>query len=848
MRWPSNFSFTFYICSRMVLRRRPHAPQLVPCCRELKKMGFRGKSCIPLLTLLLLSSLCKSDDQLTHAKPLSAGDTIVSKGGHFALGFFPSNSPNTSLYLGIWYHSIPGRTIVWTANRDNPIAATSSPTLAITNSSGLVLSDSQGRTPWAVKNDITGTGVAAVLLDTGNFVLLSPNGTRIWQSFDHPTDTILPGTRIYLREKKDKGLVARRLIAWKGPIDPSTGDFSLGLDPNNYIQLVIWHGTMPYFRLNVLDYASVAGAVYQNTVFYEAFGGTSTDGFYYEFSVSGGSPYARLMLDYMGVMRTLSWNNHSSWTTVNAYPSSSCELYASCGPFGYCDNTGAAATCRCLDGFEPAGLNFSSGCTRTKELECGKQSHFVTLPKMKLPDKFLHVLNTSFDECTAECNNNCSCKAYAYTNLSNNSAMAQQSKCLLWTGDQLVDTGKYSNIDEILYLRLANSPVQNGKLVKIILPTMACVFILACIALGIYKCKASKKKKKGIQNRPMLGYLRSSTEIGGEHADFPFVSFQDIATATDNFSDSKQIGSGGFGKVYKGILQGNTEVAIKRLSKGSGQGMEEFKNEIILIAKLQHKNLVRLLGCSIHGDERLLIYEYLPNKSLDAFLFDSTRQYVLDWITRFQIIKGVARGLRYLHQDSRLTIIHRDLKPSNILLDSEMAPKISDFGMARIFGGNKQEAKTTRVVGTYGYMSPEYVMGGAFSVKSDTYSFGVLILEVVSGLKITSPQLVVNFVGLTTYAWRLWEDGKATELVYSSFAESCSLHEVLRCIQVGLLCVQDRPDDRPLMSSVSFMLENESALLPVPKQPAYFALQNFEAQKSRENSLNAVSITTLEGR
>ncbi|KAF7011394.1 hypothetical protein CFC21_025707 [Triticum aestivum] len=376
---------------------------------------------------------------------------------------------------------------------------------------------------------------------------------------------------------------------------------------------------------------------------------------------------------------------------------------------------------------------------------------------------------------------------------------------------------------------------------------MSCVLILACIALGICKYKASKQKKKEIHNGPMPGYLSSSNEVGGKHVDFPFVSFEDIATATDNFSDSKQIGSGGFGKVYKGILQGNTEVAIKRLSKGSGQGMEEFKNEIILIAKLQHKNLVRLLGCCIHGDERLLIYEYLPNKSLDAFLFDSTRQYVLDWPTRFQIIKGVARGLLYLHQDSRLTIIHRDLKPSNILLDSEMTPKISDFGMARIFGGNRQ-AKTTRVVGTYGYMSPEYVMGGAFSVKSDTYSFGVLLLEVVSGLKITSPQLAVNFVGLTTYAWRLWEDGKATELVHSSFAESCSLHEVLRCIHVGLLCVQDRPDDRPLMSLVTFMLENENALLPAPKQPAYFALQNFEAEKSREYSVNTVSITTLEGR
>ncbi|CAI0457479.1 unnamed protein product [Linum tenue] len=334
-------------------------------------------------------------------------------------------------------------------------------------------------------------------------------------------------------------------------------------------------------------------------------------------------------------------------------------------------------------------------------------------------------------------------------------------------------------------------------------------------------------------------------------------SMTSIMTATDNFSLQNKLGQGGFGPVYKGKLPQGKEVAVKRLSKTSGQGLVEFRNELILIAKLQHTNLVRLLGCCINGEEKMLVYEYMANKSLDTFLFDESKKLLLDWNKRFNVIEGIAQGLLYLHKYSRVKIVHRDLKVSNILLDENLNPKISDFGMARIFNTNALEASTNRPVGTYGYMSPEYAMDGTFSTKSDVFSFEVMVLEIVSGRKnygLIQLDPPINLVG---YAWKLWKEGVALQLMDPVLTESYSnKDQILRCINVGLLCIEYNAYDRPTISEVITMLTSEATQLHAPKQPAFTVTRprnistnsSSSASNPKTHSINKVTMTTISGR
>ncbi|CAN0916318.1 G-type lectin S-receptor-like serine/threonine-protein kinase At1g11280, partial [Linum grandiflorum] len=381
------------------------------------------------------------------------------------------------------------------------------------------------------------------------------------------------------------------------------------------------------------------------------------------------------------------------WYTRFETPKSECEVYGACGKNGVCGSDDPLK-CECVGGFVPDSEeewkdgNWSRGCVRRTELGCGGDG-FLKVSGVNVLEvyEFMRVWDGS--ECSRQCANNCSCTAYSYVD---------GIGCLLWWGE-IVDLQRLEFAGKDLYVRVARSELS--------------------------KYTEAELYAKGKSRR--TGVVRAAN-----------VRLWSIELATNNFDISNLLGRGGFGPVYLGKLPNGKIMAIKRLSSSSGQGAGEFKNEITLISKLQHRNLVRLLGCCVDGLEKMLIYEFMPNKCLDTYLFDSTKKAELDWPIRLNIIHGIARGLLYLHRDSLLRIIHRDLKVSNILLDEKMNPKISDFGLARIFEGTQDLASTHKLIFTRGYMSPEYLLAGMFSEKSDVFSFGVLLLEIVSGRKTRS--------------------------------------------------------------------------------------------------------------
>eukprot|EP01018_Ginkgo_biloba_P036659 Gb_17902 [translate_table: standard] len=356
----------------------------------------------------------------------------------------------------------------------------------------------------------------------------------------------------------------------------------------------------------------------------------------------------------------------------------------------------------------------------------------------------------------------------------------------------------FNSVGRIPYVESPTiSEESSSKKIPIILAIVGSVVMMLFICFFSMR---SKLIKNAIFCNKSISKRSEEILLSEDHIIFDLQALRD---ATGDFSRDNKLGEGGFGPVYKGRTAEGKEIAVKKLSLRSAQGKREFFNEVELVAKIQHRNLVKLLGCCAEGAERLIVYECLPNKSLDTLLFDSERRKQLDWKTRFNIIIGVARGLLYLHEDSRWRIIHRDIKARNILLDDKLNPKIADFGLARLFPENESHIISEHVAGTYGYMAPEYAMQGQLSIKVDVYSFGVLLLEIVCGRKNMDSNLSPESQNLLGWAWKLYVEGHTVDAIDEVVIETFHHNEAIRSFHVGLLCVQADAAARPSMFTLA---------------------------------------------
>ncbi|XP_071716897.1 cysteine-rich receptor-like protein kinase 2 [Rutidosis leptorrhynchoides] len=409
-------------------------------------------------------------------------------------------------------------------------------------------------------------------------------------------------------------------------------------------------------------------------------------------------------------------------------------------------------------------------------------------------------------------------------------ASATIYKCFPWSEGRVLNTGcfmRYSDTNFLNPVPVIRSSGNKGRIIVIVVSVVSSVAVLlvaSMIFIYILKHRYVQKKRKGSYDAKKLVKMLNDTSLN--------FKYSTVEEATENWEESNKLGQGGFGTVYKGVLKDGREIAVKRLFFNNKFRAADFYNEVNMISSVEHKNLVRLLGCSCSGPESFLVYEYLPNMSLDHFIFDATKGKVLNWEKRFIIIIGTAEGLVYLHENTKTRIIHRDIKAANILLDLRFRPKIADFGLARSFQDDKSHISTA-IAGTLGYMAPEYLAHGQLTEKADVYSFGVLLLEVVTGIENNKSKNVDYTDSLVITTWKHFQEKTVDQifdpnLMMHIFPNSNYRKEVVKVVHVGLLCTQEDPSLRPTMSTVLKMLAKDDEPLPAPSNPPFMDEKTME--------------------
>ncbi|KAG2619248.1 hypothetical protein PVAP13_3NG140886 [Panicum virgatum] len=717
----------------------------------------------------------RAQDTVAAGRPLSGDGKLVSRGGKFALGFFqPDGGATGSWYVGIWYNNIAERTPVWVANRERPVSD-----------------------PAASRRTAT-----------------SPCSTRRARPFDHIGDTWLLGGK--LRRDKATGVI-QGMTSWRARGDPAPGPYTLQLDPAGAPQYVLrWNGTREYWLTGDWNGRFFAGAPEV-----AASGGAAGYAFrfvdndresYFTYNFADNSTVYRFVTDVSGQVKGWYWVQAlQQWNLVYAEPKARCVVPRTCGAFGVCSDA-ATTACGCARGFAPRDAaswslgDHTGGCVRNAELRCGgngsaaaagsetKADRFFRMDDMRLPDGGRVAGAASSGECERACLGDYTCSAYAYN-----------GSCVLWNGElqNLADGhGSHPGAGS-LYLRLAASEFPRAKshrrrTVGIAVGALAIACFVLAASILIVRATMARRTKN----------VQGLTSAEGSVISF---KYSDLQSLTKNFSD--KLGGGAFGSVFRGQLPDGTALAVKKL-EGLRQGEKQFRAK--------------------GGDRKLLVYEFMPNGSLDRHLFGATL-YTLSWRARHHIAVGVAKGLAYLHDKCRDCIIHCDVKPENILLDADFAPKVADFGLAKLVGRDFSRVLTT-MRGTIGYLAPEWIGGEAITAKADVFSYGMMLFEIVSGRRNVEhgrsepPDSSSSGAGdhattATSFfpvlaARRLAEaEGDVMDLLDPELGGDADVEEVRRVCKVACWCIQHGVDARPTMAEVVQALEGltDFEMPPVPR-------------------------------
>ncbi|CAA0811623.1 G-type lectin S-receptor-like serine/threonine-protein kinase [Striga hermonthica] len=755
------------------------------------------------------------------------GAFLTSRNNSFQARLTNPKPESASYYFAVVH--VISNTIVWSANRNAPISQSGELRLS---SRGLSLYNDTGQISWSTPRNLSSVS-SLQLMESGNLVLLDFANNTLWQSFDYPTDVIVVGQRFP---------IGKSLVSSVSDEDLSEGSYRLSLGEND--AMLQWNG-ISYWKLSMEtkavrdSYSAVKYMMLNFTgVYLIGDGGMVVFQIIPSEAFKSSSDFVMVKLDPYGVLGIVKVDTRDgSREQYFEAPADNCRIPFVCRSCGVCTNGGS---CQCAPGFHPDPKSIHGDCVPTNRSlalsagPCGisssndmKEINYLEMREDLdyFSNDFMDPVmdNMNLSACKGLCSRNCSCLGFFYS--------GNTSFCYMimdYLGSFLIKSSSSRDANRLGFIKALEERNSGGDssgkksgfpITAVVLLPSSGVVLIALVGIIIWLRWRRRKRRierwtKSPNSLSGRAYSLSSTD----RDDINFVSipglpvrfdYNELAVVTEGFKN--QIGSGGFGTVYKGTLRDGTEVAVKKITCLGSRGNKEFLTEIAVIGKIHHINLVRLKGFCAYRGQRFLVYEFMNRGSLDRTLFggENAEERLLEWRERYEIALGTARGLAYLHTGCEHKIIHCDVKPENILLHDASQVKISDFGLSKLLSP-EQSGLFTTMRGTRGYLAPEWLTSSAISDKTDVYSYGMVLLEIVRGRKNSCVQYTPTNqrpMYFPLFALEMHEEGRYLQLLDPRLAGRVRMEEVERVVRVALCCVHEDPSLRPSMSNVVGMLE-----------------------------------------